>query len=55
MERDSFDHGFDEEAWEAAREEARQAIIAEAARGGLIRYSDLVAKIHSLDLEPLPR
>ena len=52
MKRENFDHGYSEEAWEAAREEARQAMIAVAARRCLIPYSDVVAEIHSLDLVP---
>ena len=52
MKRDNFDHGYPEKAWEAARAEARDAMIAVAARRRLIPYSDLVAGIRSLDLEP---
>ena len=52
MKRENFDHGFAEEAWEAARAEARQAMIALAARRRVIAYSDLVVEIRSLDLEP---
>ena len=52
MKRENFDHGFAEEAWEGARAEARQAMIAVAARRRVIAYSDLVVEIRSLDLEP---
>ena len=52
MKRENFDHGYSQEAWEAAKTEARQAMIDVAARRRVIAYSDLVAKIHSLDLEP---
>ena len=52
MKRDDFDHGYPQEAWEAARTEARDAMVAVAARRRLIAYSDLVAEIRSLDLEP---
>ena len=52
MQRQNFDHGFRAEAWEAARVEARQAMIAVAVRRRVIAYSDLVAEIRSLDLEP---
>ena len=52
MKRDKLDHGYPEEAWEAARAEARQAMIAVAARRRVIAYSDLVAEMRSLDLEP---
>ena len=52
MKRENFDHGFPEEDWEAAKAEARQAMIAVATREGVIYYSDLVAEIRSIDLEP---
>ena len=52
MKRENIDHGYAEEAWEAAGAEARQAMIAVAARRRLIAYSDLVAERRSLDLEP---
>ena len=52
MKRENFDHGYADEAWEAAREEARRAMIAVAAGKRVIAYSDLVVEIHSLDLEP---
>ena len=52
MERDDFDHGDPQEAWEAAKAEARNAMVAVAARRRLIPYSDLVAEIRGLDLEP---
>ena len=38
--------------WEAAKAEARRAVIAVAAREGVIYCSDLVAEIRSIDLEP---
>ena len=52
MKRENFDHGCPEETWEAARAEARDAMVAVAARRRLIAYSDLVAEIRSLDLQP---
>ena len=52
MKREKFDHGFQQEAWEAAKGEARRAMIAVAARESVIYYSDLVAEIRSIDLEP---
>lgn len=52
MRRESCEHGFLSEEWEAAKEEARQALIAVAERRRVIAYSDLVAEIRSLDLEP---
>ena len=52
MKRTNFDHGYPQAPWEAAKTEARQAMIAVAARRRVIAYSELVARIHSLDLEP---
>ena len=52
MKREKFDHGFAEADWEAAMAEARQAMIGAASRRGQIAYSDLVAEIGALDLEP---
>ena len=52
MKRENIDHDFAEEAWEAARTEARQAMVAVAVRRRVIAYSDLVVEIRSLDLEP---
>lgn len=52
MKRENFDHGFAEEAWRRAKAEAREALIAVAARRRVIAYSDLVTKIRSLNLEP---
>ncbi len=51
MKLDNFDHGYPHAAWEAAKTEARQAMISVAARRRVIAYSECVAKIHSLDLE----
>ena len=53
MKRDKFDHGFPEHTWNAAKEEARQAMITVARNNGLIPYSDLVRKIKSCKLEPM--
>ena len=52
MNPDNFDHGYLEELREAARTEAGDPMIAVAARRCLIVYSDRVAGIRSLDLEP---
>lgn len=52
MKRENFEHGYPQETWEAAKAEARQAMIAVAARRCVIAYSDLVAEIRTLDLEP---
>ncbi len=52
MLREGFKHGFSDEQWFAAKEEARQAMIAVAQSKSLIAYSDLVRKIQSCVLEP---
>ena len=52
MKRENYDHGFAQADWEEAKEEGRQAMIAEARHKGLISYSDLVAEISALDLDP---
>ena len=52
MIRTNFDHGCPQAAWEAVKTEARQAMMAVAARRRVIAYSELVARIYSLDLEP---
>lgn len=51
MLREGYKHGFPPSAWEAAKEEARQAMIEVARRRGVIAYSDLVGKITSIHLE----
>ena len=51
MKRKNFDHGFPESVWNAAKEEARQVMIAVARRGRVISYSDLVGKITSCHLD----
>jgi hypothetical protein len=52
MLRDGFRHGFSDEDWVAAKEEARQAMIVTAKRRGMITYSDLVKSIRRISLEP---
>ena len=52
MLREGFKHGFSEVQWIAAKEEARQAMIAVARSKSVIAYSDLVGKIRSCILEP---
>ena len=52
MKREGYAHGFAPADWAAAKEEARQAMIAAARRKGWIAYSDLVAAIRTIDLEP---
>ncbi len=44
MLRKGFKHGFSENQWSAAKEEARQAMIAVARSKNVIAYSDLVRK-----------
>ena len=52
MLREGFKHGFSEDQWIAAKEEARQAMITVARSKDMIAYSDLVRKITSCILEP---
>ena len=52
MLREGFNHGFPDDLWNAAKEEARQAMIAVARRKSVISYSDLVGEITSCHLEP---
>ena len=52
MKRENFDHGYPQQAWEAAKAEARQAMIKVASNQRVIAYSELVAEIRTLDLEP---
>jgi len=44
-------YGFDDSAWESAKNEAKEILIARAKLRGMIPYSDLVQKIKSIDLE----
>ena len=54
MKHETFNHGFTQNAWNAAKEEARKAMIAAAQSDhGAISYSDLAyKKIKSCTLEP---
>ena len=52
MLREGFKHGFSDDQWIAAKDEARQAMIAVARSESLIAYSDLVRKIRTYVLEP---
>ncbi len=53
MKRETFNHGFTEIAWNAAKKEAREAMIAVAQAARVITYSDLAyKKIKSCTLEP---
>lgn len=49
---ENYEHGFPPADWEAAKEEARQAMIAAASRRKVITYAELVTGIHTLRLEP---
>lgn len=46
------DFGIAQPVWDAARDEAKALMIARARRGRLIAYSELVADIKALKLEP---
>lgn len=52
MLREGFNHGFPDDQWIAAKEEARQAMISVARSKSVIAYSDLVRKVKSCILEP---
>jgi molybdopterin synthase catalytic subunit len=45
-------HGFTIAAWEAAKEEAREAMIARARVRAMITYTELVRAVSSISLEP---
>lgn len=51
MLREGFEHGFAPDKWDAAKEEARQVMIARARRGRTIAYSELVTEIKSITLQ----
>lgn len=48
---DGFRHGFDEQDWQTAKDEARAIMYSVARRERLIAYSDLVDRIQSIALE----
>ena len=50
MLRDGLRHGFPEDAWNEAKEEARGIMIDRAKVRGMIPYSDLVQQITSIRL-----
>jgi hypothetical protein len=52
MLRDRFDHGLPPETWRAAKNEAREIMVARARQRRTIAYSDLVAAVRSLSLQP---
>jgi len=45
-------YGFEDEAWERAKDEAREVLIDVARRESTITYSDLTARIHAITLDP---
>lgn len=51
MLRDRLKHGFAQEDWDAAKEEARAIMIERAKARGMIPYSDLVKQIRSIKLD----
>lgn len=51
MLRDNFNHGFVQSEWDAAKEEARQVMIACARARRMIPYSDLVRQITRIRLQ----
>lgn len=51
MLRKSFNHGFAQSDWDAAKDEARQVMIQCAKARQMIPYSDLVARISTIRLE----
>jgi hypothetical protein len=45
-------YGLSIEQWNTAKEEIRQVLMSRAKLRGMIPYSELVAQIHSVNLEP---
>lgn len=52
MLREGFNHGFSDEAWQAAKAEAREVLAKCASRRGMITYTDLVRQIRSVTMQP---
>lgn len=52
MEREVFHHGFGEDDWEQAKEQARKVMYRVARRKSTIPYSDLVSEISAVRMEP---
>jgi molybdopterin synthase catalytic subunit len=44
--------GFSQAVWDAAKQEAKAALVARAKVRGMMPYSDLVRSIHSITFEP---
>lgn len=51
MLREGLHHGFPDGAWNAAKQEARDIMVARAKIRGMIAYSDLVKQIKSIEIE----
>ena len=45
-------YGYSFDAWDKAKEEMKQLLIERAKMRGMIPYSELVAKVLTIDLEP---
>ena len=52
MEREVFRHGFPEEDWKRAKEQARKIMYEVASRRSTIPYSDLVSGVTAVRMEP---
>jgi hypothetical protein len=50
--RDGFQHGYPPKVWEAAKDEAKAAMIERAKVRGMLAYSDLTKSIQSIAFEP---
>jgi hypothetical protein len=51
MLRKKFEHGFNEQDWQKAKQEALEVLKARARRGDPITYSDLVEKVVSVHMD----
>ena len=45
-------YGYEQQEWEAAKSEMREALVERAKVRGMIPYSELVEKISTIELEP---
>lgn len=50
--RNKFDHGFNDQDWQKAKQEALSILQARAKRASPITYSELVGHIVSVNMEP---
>jgi hypothetical protein len=48
----SFNHGFSENDWQLAKEQARAAMIKRARRGATLTYTDLCNEISAIRFDP---